>query len=74
MKSVSELIGKLVLASFGACDVIIKVTTPIILIILWIRLMEVTDWSSYLFVIVGIFSSLFRASKFIFDIWNYKNE
>ena len=61
---------KELIAILGGCNVIITVTTPMILSFIWLQLTPTPNWSAYLFLLVGFGASFFRAIK----TWIKKDE
>ena len=52
-----------ILAILGGIEVVFSIMTPIIVAIFWIYLVGLSEWSSYLFIIVCFLATLFRAIK-----------
>ncbi len=52
-----------ILAILGGIEVVFSIMTPIIVAIFWIHLIGLSEWSSYLFIMVCFLATLFRAIK-----------
>ncbi len=52
-----------ILAILGGIEVVFSIMTPIIVAIFWIYLVGLSEWSSYLFIMVCFLATLFRAIK-----------
>ena len=61
------------IAVFGGLELIFNVTLPLILGLIWINLFGLNDFGSYLFVILLILVSMFKATKIWMEIeWQKK--
>ena len=56
-------IQKILLAILAGVDTVIYLITPIILVILWVRINGLNDWTSYFFWGLGLLAALFRGIK-----------
>lgn len=53
----------IILAILGGIEVVFYLATPIIIGIFWIYLIGLVGWTSYLFLIICLLATLFRAIK-----------
>ena len=54
---------KILLAIFGATDLVMGIITPILVAMLWIKATNYEGLSSYILYAVGLVSSVYRAYK-----------
>ncbi len=52
-----------ILAILGGVEVVFYIMTPILIAIFWIYLIGLPSWTSYLFLAMCLFATLFRAIK-----------
>lgn len=52
------------LSVLGGCNVLIDLLTPLMLILLWTKIFNVTGHGLQLYLVIGLLASLFRGIKF----------
>jgi len=52
-----------VLAILGGIDVTIYIVTPILISAIWINIATISTWNTYIFIVLGVLATLFRAIK-----------
>lgn len=54
---------RIMISILGGIDVTFYMFTPIILAVVWVRIVGMTDWTEYFFYGIGLLSTIFRAIK-----------
>jgi len=56
-------IQKILLAILAGIETVVYLITPILLVILWVKVNNLSDWTTYLFWGMGLLAALFRGIK-----------
>ena len=56
-------IQKILLAILAGIETVVYLITPILLVILWVKVNSLSDWTIYLFWGLGLLATLFRGIK-----------